>query len=187
MDLAALHKSAGKKVGEAILGIKHDQWEEQSDCPEWSVRVLVNHIVSENLWVSELVEGKTIEEVGTKFDGDVLGKYPLEAFEKSQRAADEAFGKPGALQRIVHLSYGDLPAETYATHRLVDLVIHGWDILKSTGQPDELDPELVEAVVEIVEPHKDEFSGSGYFGTAVDIPEDAPLQTRLLGWLGRER
>lgn len=187
MDLIALHKKAGEKVGEYITGIKHDQWEEISDCSDWTVRQLVNHIVSENLWLPEMLEGKTIEEVGNKYEGDVLGRYPLEVFEKSKKAADESLEAPGVLEKTVHLSYGDNPARVYIGHRVIDLVIHGWDILKSTGQPDELDPELVEAVVELVKPDLSGFQGSGYFGTAVEVSEDEPLQTQLLGWLGRAR
>src|SRR5690348_5146954 len=133
MDLVRLHKKAGEEVARFISAIPHEDWEKESSNPGWTVRFLVNHIVSENLWVPELLEGKTIDQVGNKYDGDVLGKYPLKAFEDSQSAADEALSKEGVLQKEVHLSYGDFPAEVYIGHRLTDLVIHGWDIAKSTG------------------------------------------------------
>ena len=187
MNLVELHKKAGEKVKEAISGIKHDQWEKVSDCPDWTLRDLVNHIVSENLWVPELMEGKTIDEIGDKFEGDCLGRYPLEAFDKSQRAADEAISKPGALKKIVHLSYGDIPAEVYIGHRLDDLVVHGWDILKYSGQEDELDQELVEGLWEIMEPQFGGMQGSGMFGSPVNVSKDGSLQDKLLGALGRRR
>jgi uncharacterized protein (TIGR03086 family) len=187
MDLIKLHKKAGEEAAKFIEAVKDDQWDKQSDCSDWTVRDLVNHIVSENLWVEDLMEGKTIEEVGDKYEGDVLGENPLASYERSITAANEAIDTPGSMDKIVHLSYGDIKASVYIGHRLTDLVIHSWDVAKSTGQSDELDPELVKALEEILKPQMKEMQGSGYFGTPVEVSEDAPLQDKLLGWLGRER
>src|SRR5579884_74488 len=183
LDMVKLHKKAGEQTGKFIAGVKDDQWGKQSDCTDWSVRDLVNHIVSENLWVPDLIDGKTVEEVGDKYEGDVLGDDPVESYQKSIEGANEAISAPNALQKTVHLSYGDFPAEVFIGHRLIDLVVHGWDVAKSTGQNDQLDQEVVEAAWDVLQPQLKEMQGSGYFGTPVDVSDDAPVQDKLLGAL----
>jgi uncharacterized protein (TIGR03086 family) len=73
----------------------------------------------------------------------------------------------------------------YCGHRFIDVLIHGWDVAESTGQDTNLPEELVQACWEVVEPQLSELGGSGAFGTQVEVPEGADLQTKLLAALGR--
>jgi uncharacterized protein (TIGR03086 family) len=84
------------------------------------------------------------------------------------------------------VSYGPVAGAVYAGHRYIDVLIHGWDVAKATGQDTTLAPELVEACWAIVEPQKDELAASGAFGDDHDVPEDADRQTALLALLGRK-
>ncbi len=187
MDNLELFKKAGESTTKFIEGIKSDQWEQMSNDDPWTVRDLVNHITSGNLWIKPLIEGKTIAEVGDQFDGDVLGDGPVKAWKDSLAGAIEAFSAQGAMENIVHLSYGDFPGKSYAGDMSVDNLIHGWDIAVSTDQPDELPEELVQAVWNLIEPSLKGIQESGMFGTPVKVAEDANLQTKLLGALGRDR
>ena len=65
------------------------------------------------------------------------------------------------------------------------MLIHGWDVAASTGQDTTLEPELVEACFEVIEPQIDMLVGSGMFGTRLDVPDGAGRQTQLLAVLGR--
>ena len=64
-----------------------DQWSLPTPCEDWTVRDLVNHVTGESLWAVPLVDGQTIEEVGDRFDGDVLGGDPVAT---ALAAAEEA-------------------------------------------------------------------------------------------------
>ena len=90
--------------------IRDDQWHAPTPDTEWDVTDLVQHLVYEQLWVPPLLAGKTIAEVGDAFDGDVLGDDPQRAWTSAAAAAQAAFAEPGALERTVHLSFGDVPA-----------------------------------------------------------------------------
>ena len=149
------------------------------------MRALVNHMVAENLWVPELLAGKTIAEVGDRFDGDVLGQNPVAAHKASAKAAIDAVNAPGALEAACAVSYGPVPGEVYIGHRFLDVLIHGWDLAKVTGQDTRLDPELTQACWDIVQPQTDMLRESGVFGPVVKVPPTADLQTRLLALLGR--
>ena len=63
-----------------------------SVCDDWTVRELVNHVVSGNYWAFELAGGRTIEEVGDRLDGDVLGTDPLRAYDDSRSSPPRSSG-----------------------------------------------------------------------------------------------
>jgi uncharacterized protein (TIGR03086 family) len=89
------------------------------------------------------------------------------------------------MEAMCAVSYGPVPGAVYAGHRLIDVLIHGWDLAKGTGQDTTLDPDLVAACWTVVEPQADLLKGSGAFHGDVVAPDDADLQTRLLAALGR--
>jgi uncharacterized protein (TIGR03086 family) len=185
VDLAEVHAGALDHTRGYVAGIGADQWDTESVCVGWDVHTLLNHVVSGNLWVPELVEGHTIEEVGNRLDGDVLGGDPLGAYDASSGAAIAAFREEGALERPVGVSYGPVPGAVYCGHRFLDVLVHGWDLAESTGQDANLPEDLVEACWEVLEPQLEGLLGSGMFGERVEVPAGSDRQTELLAALGR--
>ena len=186
VDLPKVHEQALEHTGRYVAGVQEGQWDDPTPDAEWNVRQLLNHVVSGNFWVTPLVEGKSIEEVGDRYDGDVLGDDPAATYQQSAKEAAAAFNAPGAMQAPCAVSYGPVPGEIYAGHRFIDVLIHGWDLAKATGQDTTLPADLVDACFEIVEPQKDLLSASGMFGSDVKVPEGADRQTQLLAELGRK-
>jgi uncharacterized protein (TIGR03086 family) len=186
VDLPEVHARALDATHRYVAGVAPDQWGLQSVCAEWTVRELVNHIVTGNYWAYELGGGKSIEEVGDVLDGDVLGSDPSRAYDDSALVAAAVFREPGAMERPCAVSYGPVPGSVYCGHRLIEAVIHGWDIAKSTDQDTTLDPELVEAVWIVGEPQIDLLAPSGMFGVTRTVPDDADRQTKVLAILGRQ-
>ncbi len=79
----------------------------------------------------------------------------------------------------------DLPAEVAGIVALDELVIHGWDLARATGQPAGYDGPELEAVHGMVQQFRS--SGvDGLFGPPVPVPEDAPLLHRIVGLAGRD-
>lgn len=186
-DERELHRRAADEFGRRVESVADDQWGLPTPCTEWDVRALVNHLVSENRWVPELVAGKRVEDVGDRFDGDLLGDDPKAAWRDSIAGASAAFAQEGALDRTVHLSFADVPGSEYLAQLTSDLAVHAWDLAKAIGHDDTIGPELVSFMWELWSPRRDMVRGSGVFGDEVGVPEDADLQTRLLGYLGRRR
>jgi uncharacterized protein (TIGR03086 family) len=185
MDLPQIHERALHETATVVDGVGNDQLELPTPCDGWSVRELLNHIVSGNHWAAELAGGKTIAEVGDRLDGDVLGTDFQGAYMASAQVAAAAFNAPGAMDAPCAVSYGPVPGSVYCGHRIVDVVIHGWDLATATGQDATIDPTLVDAIEAIIAPQIDMLAGSGMFGTTVGIAADADAQTRLLAKLGR--
>ena len=186
MDHTELEKTGTDFVAR-IDQVGDDQWTDPTPCTDWDVRALVNHVVSELLWVAPLIEGKTIAEVGDRYDGDVLGDDPKGACHAALSAAVAAAREPGALDRTVHLSFGDTPAGEYVTQIASDVTVHTWDLAKGATQDDSLDPGLVEQVFAYFTAVADQWRAAGAFGPPVATAPDADTQTKLLAITGRKR
>ena len=179
--LPDVHRDALAATGRIVAGIEPGQLHAPTPCDDYDVHGLLQHLISVNFWVAPLVEGKTIDEVGNALDRE----FAKDEYQTSADEADAAFSLPGAMERPVAVSYGPVPAEVYAGHRFIDVLIHGWDLAKATGQDSRLDPELIEACWTVINPQMELLRGSGMFGTDVPVPDDADSQTKLLAALGR--
>jgi uncharacterized protein (TIGR03086 family) len=184
-ELPELHAGALEHTRGYVAGVGGQQWRAGTPCDGWDVREVVNHVVGGNWWAAELGAGATIESVGTRLDGDVLGAEPVAAYDASAAAAVAVFREPGAMERPCAVSYGPVPGEVYCGHRFIDVLIHGWDVAVATGQDVRLPPDLVDACLAVVEPQAELFAGSGMFGSDVAVADGAGPQTRLLAMLGR--
>lgn len=184
-DLASLFSRAIGRFGERVAAVPDGAWSAPTPCADWDVRALVNHVANEQLWAPHLVAGETIEQVGDRYDGDVLGDDPVGAFRRSAGGAVEAFGGADDLEAPVHVSYGEIPLREYLTQMLTDAEVHGWDLAVATGQDAHIDAEVAELLLGVWQEQEDLVRGSGVFGDAVAVPDDAPAADRLLGLLGR--
>jgi uncharacterized protein (TIGR03086 family) len=149
------------------------------------VRQLVNHLVYENRWTVPLMGGATLDEVGDRFEGDLLGDRPKAAWEESSKEAVEAVGADGALERTVHLSSGPSPAGEYVMQLFADHLIHAWDLATAIGADQRLDPELVDACADWFSAWEERYRRGGSIGPRPELPPGADPQTTLLAAFGR--
>jgi uncharacterized protein (TIGR03086 family) len=186
-ELPERYRKAASRFGELVGAVGTDQWSNSTPCTEWNVRALVSHVHGETLWVTELFEGKTVDEVGDRLDGDLLGADPVAAWRRAVQPAVEAVTAPGAMDRTVHLSAGDASGRRYTGELFSDLVIHGWDLARGIHADDTIEPEWVQVLYDELHPHEAALKASGLYGDAIAPPDDADLQTRLLAITGRVR
>jgi uncharacterized protein (TIGR03086 family) len=183
-DLKALHRGAVEFFDSRVVAIRDDQWHVQTPCADWDVHELVRHLVSEALWTAPLMRGATLEEVGDRFEGDILGADPKGAWNQAMKASLEAVEEVD-LNRQVHLSRGLTPAAQYAFELFSDHLIHGWDLSRAIGADERLDEDMVRYAYDILKPFEDGLKMSGLYGPKVVPPEGADLQTMLLAVVGR--
>ena len=184
-DIAELHARALEATSRIVRGVTADRWHAITPCPGWDARALVNHLVSGNLWAAELAAGATIDSVGSRLDGDVLGPDPAGSYDASSKTAAEAFRRPGVLDAPCAVSYGPVPGSVYAGHRFFDVFIHGWDLAVATGLDTTLDADLLQACREVLEPQLEAFRDAGALAGPVPVPPGADAQARFLAMLGR--
>ena len=187
-DLVEVHGRCGRRFAALVAGVGPGQWHDGTPCSQWDVRTLVHHLLSEQRWVPPMFEGLTIEQAGDRFDGDLMGgdasKWPG-LLASAMEEAHVVVAQPGALERTVHLSFGDASGQEYVMQLTADLAIHAWDLARATGQDDALDPGAVALLLPWTEASADLVTGSGMFGPPIDAGPGAPDDVRLLGLLGR--
>jgi uncharacterized protein (TIGR03086 family) len=185
MDIPAMFGRAVAEFGARVQQIGGDQWQAATPDDGWAVRDLVNHVVGEDLWTPPLLAGSTVAEVGDQFDGDVLGTDPKTAWAAASSQAVRAAQADGAMDRIVHLSFGDFPGRDYTLQLFADHLIHAWDLARAIGADERLDPELVGPCATWFAAVEDAYRSAGVIADRPPVPAGADAQTRLLAQFGR--
>ena len=180
-DWLALQKKAHSEFASRLAAVT--DWDAPTPDAEWNVRDLVRHVVIEQQWVPYLLRGGSI---GTaQFSIKPLGEDLIAEWHLYSLAATIAWSdaKPDLL---VTLSYDTVPVADYLREQVSDVAIHTWDLARAVGAPEDLDEALVEAVWTVFEPQKETLAASGLYSPPVPLPDDAPLQLRLLALTGRD-
>ena len=195
MNEAEVFVVADRTLEGVIAQISDDQWDApvpsnfaRSDTDHVpTLREIVNYHAYDDAWIPDMLAGKTMDEAGReKFDGDLLGDDPLAQLSRHRRQGVRGRrGDSTTLDRTVHLSYGDYTAREYLWQINSFRGLRAVDIARAIGADTTLPDELVQGLWEEISPHAEEWRAIGVFPAAVEVPDDAPLQDRLLGLTGR--
>lgn len=186
---------ADQTLQNVIEQIKDDQWEMKM--PEWfqknakqgdiTLRQIIGYHAYDDAWVPDMLAGKTMDEAGkSKFDGDLLGEDPKANSAALVDKACAAAKEFDDLDRPVHCSFGDFPAQAYLWQVNSFRGLRAHDIAKVIGVDSTLPHDLVQGLWDELSPHAEEWRAIGVYGPKVEVPEDADLQDKLLGLTGRQ-
>lgn len=101
----------------------------------------------------------------------------------------EAWRDPAAWEGMTEVAGVSMPGETTGTVALDELVLHGWDLARATGQEFRCDPASARAVLAFIEAaSRPEAAGmrDNLFGPVVEVAGDAAVLDRALGLAGRD-
>jgi uncharacterized protein (TIGR03086 family) len=171
-------------AGRLVDGVRDDQWSLPTPCPDWSTRDLVGHIVSGNrMFASILRRGQP----GAGQPG--AGQPGADLPSAYREAADEllaAFGRPGILDQMFTVPFGTVPGSVALHLRITELLVHGWDLARATGQPARFPDGLAErelafsrGALPAIPP------GRTPFAPPRPVAADAPAIDQLAALLGR--
>lgn len=184
--LAALAR-ASTGYEQRLAAVEESHGDRASVCEGWTVRDVADHVTGGNRFAVALLAGKSAERAYAAALDPGFDEAPLAAYRASAAAQLDAFGRPGGLERIVTHPAGDLPGRALLALRLGDLLLHGWDLARSTGGDESLDDELVPEVWAAYQPILGKVGKRGLFGPGPsgDVAEGEPLSLRLLDLSGR--
>lgn len=185
MDIAEVHRIAVTDLNAQVQDIQADQWDLPTPNTGWNVRDLVDHLIGGTVCVAPLVQGQTIAAIGSRFEGDLAGEDPREAFARTAEEAMAAVDAPGAAERTVDLSRGPTPAADYILERIADAAMHTWDLATALGRRVSLHPEVVAYGRRLLAEQGEAWRQGGALGPVVPVPDDADEQTRFIAESGR--
>ncbi|WP_326685862.1 MULTISPECIES: TIGR03086 family metal-binding protein [unclassified Streptomyces] len=176
-DISSLIDSAARTTAPVVRGTTDEQLTAPTPCSEYDVRALLNHLFHV---VIEFQKLAARQEADFSTTPDRLeGEWRTRFEEETDRLA-AAWSDPDALEGV---SQGmGLPQRTVAHMVLGDLVVHGWDLARATGQ----DYTPAEAALAEVIPAFEQMAPmarkAGVFGEEVPAPPGAtPFETLLAG------
>jgi uncharacterized protein (TIGR03086 family) len=170
-----------------LAGIDEDQWTRPTPCSEWTVRELVNHVHFGNEQFTAAATGTAKGPWRTQPDADLLGDKPVAAFRDVADAMLVAFGQPGALERIVVVGIGPVPGIAALHLRVVEHLVHGWDLTRATGRQPAFDEQAAAQAYAFTEAKlADVPPDSTAFAAPNAVSVDASALDRLAALLGRE-
>lgn len=180
---------AATSVVRVARDVKPDQLAAPTPCPDWDVRALVNHLVFWSAFRSELAARKQQADpddpITERTDFTARPDWP-DTFAVQLDKAVAAWAAPGAIEGNTGLAGGSMPARMIAAMMVGELVVHGWDLARATGQTIEADPDTLATVHEMAAAMGEQGRQMGAFGPLVTVAESAPMLDRVLGLSGRD-
>ena len=117
MDLLPTMEKVLDRAGTVIDDVEPSQLGNATPCTEWTVRDVINHVVGGATMFAECVEQGSVpdDRLGQLMGGDNLGDDYKGAYHAASDRASAAFSGEGALEKIVKLPFGEMPAASRST------------------------------------------------------------------------
>ena len=182
---------ATRRMAALVSRIPEELLDGPTPCPAYTLGDLLDHVGGLTLAFTAAAT-KAFGEAGSQApsgDASRLGNDWRTRIPRDLAALAEAWRDPAAWNGMTQAGGIELPGEVAGLVALDELVIHGWDVARASGQAYDCEAPLLEVVHGFVA----QFSGrgqeaqrEGLFGPVVEVPEDAPLLDRVIGLSGRD-
>ena len=174
------YKKLSTAFADKVAAVPDGSWSNQSPCAEWNARDVVRHVVD--------TQGMFLGFIGKEL-GDVpsVDDDPVSAWNTARAVVQANLEDPASAQAEFDGFWGKSTFEAGVDRFLcTDLVVHGWDLARSAGLDDRIDPDEVAKVHATAESFGDAMRSPRAFGPAVDPPAGADDQSKLMAFLGRQ-
>jgi uncharacterized protein (TIGR03086 family) len=156
-------------------------WDDPTPCTDWSVRDLVGHVVAMHEVHLLQVDRRPVARPGV--DRDPLGAFVVLRDQVQADLDDPARADEMYTHRFGRWTFAEGIDRSICT----ELVVHGWDLARATGQDDRIDPVEIQQVGASLTIFGDDVVRNMVAGPAVAVGPDADEQARLLAYLGRQQ
>jgi uncharacterized protein (TIGR03086 family) len=161
------------QISELLEHVHADNLHDPTPCHDWDVEQLVEHLVRGVRKFTDAAHGEKPD-----------WSTPPEPVTESWAAAFDVAADD--LRHAWHQA-GDAASPGIIDWQVAELAVHGWDLARALGHPtSELDAEVAERGLSFMSQNLTDDNRGKAFGTAVDLPDDAPVQDRVAAFAGRD-
>jgi uncharacterized protein (TIGR03086 family) len=172
-DLLDLYGRVSAWTNEKVAGAT-SQLDAETPCDEWSVRALLNHMLETQRYFLARGRGEDAS-LPSPTPPALITDDPVDDFRRVREEMLATFAAPGVVEKSG-------PALGFA---LSDQLLHGWDLARATGQDSAMPEGAPEVVYEMLHGRLTDDQRKGTFKPEVQVPADASVQEKLLGYTGR--
>ncbi|MFE5592067.1 TIGR03086 family metal-binding protein [Streptomyces sp. NPDC056549] len=176
-------------VARLAAGVPEARLAGRTPCPEYAVTDLLGHLAGLSLAFRDAAR-KDLGPSTAVPPGSTRPVLPAGWRTELPRLLAElaeAWRDPHAWTGFTRAGGVDLPGDVAGIVAADELVIHGWDLARATGQAYAPDPAALRAShTFLLAAAEEQGDGGGLFGAAVPVPERAPLLDRTVGLSGRD-
>jgi uncharacterized protein (TIGR03086 family) len=183
MDWREFDRLVLESIDGILRSVKADHLALPTPCTGWTLDVLLRHMIGQHRGFAAAARGD--EPDPAVWERVVLHPDPYDTYRAAADEVTGAFATPAPRMQIY--GYGEFPPEVAWRMHSVDYLAHGWDVAKTIGAPSGLDPGLCASGLEVAKRWPETSFGSGDpFAAHVPIADDAPVDQRLMAYLGRD-
>lgn len=175
-------------VARLAVAVRDDRLADGTPCPAYPVRTLLGHLTGLAVAFRDAARkdlGSTTDTPPTDAEPRLGPDWRTELPRVLGELA-EAWRDPAAWTGMTRAGGVDLPGAVAGAVAADELVIHGWDLARATGQQYLPDPAALRATYAFQSAAVDEPGRGEIFGPVVPVPQDAPLLDRTVGLSGRD-
>jgi uncharacterized protein (TIGR03086 family) len=177
--VADRYRRLAEAMTDRIAAVPEDAWSRPSPCEGWTARDLVQHLLDVHARFEQLVGRELADH--PPVEDDPLGAWTA--------VRDQVQGDLDDPDRAAEEYQGRFGTSTFGASVdgfvCFDLVVHGWDLARATGQDDTIDPDEVVRIQGFADSMGDMMVANGVTTAPVEPAPDASAQDRLLNMLGR--
>lgn len=174
-DPAARHRALAGSFAERVCGV--GDWTAPAPVDGWTARDVVDHLTE---WSRGFLATGGVDLPAPPED-------PVAGWQAHAARIQALLDGPDADRPFTHPQVGTNPLnQAIDSFYTSDVLMHTWDLARATGQDDQLDADECAALLAGMEPMEQVLRDSGQYGPRVPVPDDAPVQDRLLGFIGRD-
>jgi uncharacterized protein (TIGR03086 family) len=181
---------AAQQLATLISRVPDELLGEPTPCPAYTLGDLVDHVGGLSLAFTDAArkDFDDAEKHNRSGDASRLGDDWRTRISADVVALAKAWQDPAAWEGMTVAGPFEMPGAMAGLVALDEIVIHGWDVARASGQPFDCDDASLEGVHNFVLQFcgPDQDARDGLFGPTVDVPADAPLFDRVLGLTGRD-
>jgi uncharacterized protein (TIGR03086 family) len=178
---------AAQRMTDLIRAIPDDLLDTPTPCAAYALGDLLDHVSALTVGLTAAATkathpGGSQPRAGdaSRLGGDWRTRIPQEL-----AALTEAWRDPMARRGMIKAGGIEMPGEAAALVALEELVIHGWDVARATGQHYACDETALEAVVGFFSLFTQEMRENAY-SAPLAVPDEVPLLDTVVALSGRD-